>query len=98
MGNGIASNRAAHGADSGRLLRLVLVYALVPVLAGAAAGLIAARAGSRLLEAFLFEITATDPATYAAALTLVLLVALVGCLGPAVRATRTSPMAVLKNE
>ena len=49
-----------------------------------------------LLQTFLFEITPTDPWTYAAAAAVVLLVALAACLAPALRATRMSPMAALK--
>jgi hypothetical protein len=79
-------------------LRLALAYGLVPVVIGTGTGVLAARAGSGLLEAFLFEITATDPVTYAAVSVTVLLVALTACLHPALRATRMSPMAALKSD
>ena len=90
--------RAALGADAARQLRLVLAYGLIPVAAGMLVGLVTAGAGSRLLEAFLFEISPTDPATYVSAAALVLVVAFTACLRPALRATRLQPMAVLKNE
>ncbi|HVL66002.1 MAG TPA: ADOP family duplicated permease [Vicinamibacterales bacterium] len=90
--------RAAVGADASRLLRLVLGYGLLPVLAGSVAGLVAAAAAARLLRAFLFEITATDPASYAAAAVVVVAAAALACLRPAWRAARLQPMAVLRNE
>lgn len=90
--------RAALGADAARQLRLVLAYGLIPVAVGMLLGLITAGAGSRLLQAFLFEISPTDPVSYVAAAGLVLVVAVTACLRPALRATRLQPMAVLKNE
>jgi putative ABC transport system permease protein len=90
--------RAAVGADRTCLLRLVLTAGLLPVVAGAAAGLAAAGGGSRVLRGFLFEVPPTDTVSYAGAAGLVLCVSLAACLRPAVRAARMDPMAALKNE
>lgn len=90
--------RAALGADATSLLRLVLGYGLLPVLAGTILGLVAAAAATRLLRAFLFEVTTTDPASYAAAAAVVLTTAVIACLRPAWRAARLQPMAVLRNQ
>lgn len=90
--------RAALGADSRELLRLVLRFGLVPVAAGALAGVCVAYGASRLLESFLFQVTARDQLTYLVAVATVLLVAAVACLGPAARALSVPPMAVLKGD
>jgi predicted permease len=90
--------RVALGADARTVIRLVTTYGLLPVLLGSLIGVIGAQAGSAGLESLLFEITPADPTTYAAAAGLILFVGLVACLIPAVRASRTPPMAALKSE
>ena len=90
--------RAAIGAAGAQLFRLVLSYGMVPAILGVIAGLSVSAAGSRFLAAFLFEIRATDPATYAAAAAFVLAVAIGACLPPAFGALRTPPMAALRTE
>jgi ABC-type lipoprotein release transport system permease subunit len=50
------------------------------------------------MGALLFGITPGDPLTFAAAGGLTLLMTLAGCLMPALRAMRVTPMAVLKSE
>ena len=90
--------RSALGADSMRIMRLIVVHGLVPVAAGAIAGLAGAYLGSRLLTKFLFEVTPTDALTYSVAGGLVVVVALAACLVPARRALRVPPMVVLKGE
>jgi predicted permease len=90
--------RAALGADSRRQFRLLLARGLAPVAIGTVVGLAAAGVGSRLLQAFLYEITPTDPSTYTAASVLILLVSIAACAIPALRAVRLPPMAVLKGD
>jgi putative ABC transport system permease protein len=90
--------RTALGADSRQIVRLVLFYGMLPVAVGAAAGLVAALGGSRVLARFLFEVAPTDVVTYGAAAVLVLLVAIAACILPARRALRVPPMLVLKGE
>ena len=90
--------RAALGADPSQIVRLIMLYGLAPVLAGAVVGLGAALAGSRLLTKFLFEVPSTDVLTYSAAAVVVLLVASAACVLPARRALRIPPMLVLKGE
>jgi ABC-type antimicrobial peptide transport system permease subunit len=90
--------RAALGADTRRQLRLLLARGLTPVAIGTVVGLVAAGFGSRLLQAFLFEITTTDPWTYTAVSILVLLVSILASAIPALRAVRLQPMTVLKGD
>ena len=53
---------------------------------------------TRLLQAQLFNVKPTDPATMAAVAAFIALVALVACYIPASRATRVDPMVVLRDE
>jgi predicted lysophospholipase L1 biosynthesis ABC-type transport system permease subunit len=90
--------RAALGAHTGDLVRLVTRQGLMPVFVGAAVGLWGAWMGSALLRQFLFEVTHHDPVIYLAAGGLVVAVAFVGCLIPARRISKLHPAAALQSE
>lgn len=90
--------RMALGASSNRVVRHVIAGGLRPVLAGLVAGSAGALAMTRLLRSVLFHVTATDPATFIAAIAILALVAVAACLGPARRATRVDPMIALRAE
>jgi putative ABC transport system permease protein len=60
--------------------------------AGIVIGLAGALAVTRLVEALLFEVTATDLPTYVAGTAGLLLVALLACAVPALRAVRVNPV------
>src|SRR5262249_4597969 len=90
--------RMALGADSGHVVRHVLVTGFRPVLAGLTIGFAGALAATRLLASALFHVTATDPATFVIAIVGLGLVAVVACLGPARRAARVDPMTALRAE
>jgi ABC-type antimicrobial peptide transport system permease subunit len=53
---------------------------------------------TRFIGSWLFGITPTDPATFAAACAALASVALFACLVPALRATRVDPVAALRSE
>jgi putative ABC transport system permease protein len=80
------------------VLRLIVGQAMQVVTAGVVVGLAVAFAGTRLLSMALFGVGATDPATFAAAGTFLLAVALLACFVPAKRATGLQPATVLRNE
>ncbi len=88
--------RVALGAQRGQVLRMVLGRALVLTLCGLALGLAGALALGRYLETLLFEIEPSDPATLAFLTVLLLAMALLAALLPAIRATRVHPMEVLR--
>ena len=90
--------RVALGATHGSVVRLALAEALAPVLGGSAAGVIAAMAGSRLIEAFLFNVSAVDPVALGGAALALVLVAGVAAWMPAHRASRLDPVAALRRD
>jgi ABC-type antimicrobial peptide transport system permease subunit len=71
---------------------------LVLGVAGVGLGLLLALALADVLDAFLFEITPTDPVTYLAVLVGVLVVCGIAAYVPARRAAAIDPMVVLKTE
>jgi putative ABC transport system permease protein len=90
--------RMALGASTGDVLRLVVRQGLTLALIGLGLGIGAALALSRVLVSLLFEVTATDPATFAGLSTLLVLIAAVACLVPALRAARVDPVTALRHE
>jgi predicted permease len=90
--------RVALGASYSRVVSLMLRQALIPAVLGIVAGMAGAVAASRLLAAFLFEVPATDPATFSAAIGLFLCAAFVAALLPALRSFRVDPAVALRHE
>jgi ABC-type antimicrobial peptide transport system permease subunit len=90
--------RRVLGSDSARIVGVVGRSAALIVVCGAALGMIAAYALSRVLSSQLFGVEQLDPASYAGALAVVLLAAFVAGIAPARAALRVDPVAVLKGE
>jgi putative ABC transport system permease protein len=90
--------RMALGARAGDVLMMVLRHATGIVGVGVVLGLVAAFSFSHVLEASLFQVTRTDPATYASVSLLLVAIAFVACLIPARRATTVNPIIALRHE
>ncbi len=88
--------RRALGAGQPAVLGMVMGQALRLTLIGIAGGLVAASALTKMLESFLFEVSATDPAIFAATAVLFVAVAFPAALIPAWRAARIDPMKALR--
>ena len=90
--------RMALGAERGQVMRLVLAQALRLAVVGIAIGVAASLALTRFISSLLFDVSATDPLTFAGVSILVLVVTLAACCVPARRAMRVDPMVALKYE
>jgi putative ABC transport system permease protein len=90
--------RMALGAKTVDLFKLIVGEGMLLVIIGLSIGLVAALAMTRVMSSLLFGVSATDPATFAAVLLLLMVVALLACFIPARRATRVSPMVALRHE
>jgi len=92
------SVRVAVGAGASDLLRLVLGDGLKLTAIGLAVGLAASALLARSLATLLFGVTPFDPITFIGAPTALAMLAIVACVGPAIRALRVDPAATLKAE
>jgi putative ABC transport system permease protein len=90
--------RMALGARATDVRLMVLRHAGAIVAAGLGIGVAAAAGFTRVLQASLFEVTNTDPATYATVALVLVLVALAASLIPVHRATAVNPIAALRHE
>jgi len=90
--------RVALGADSGRVRRLVVRQALLPVGVGAGVGGLVAIALAGALQRVLFEVSGTDPLTIGSVGLLLVGVAAIASWVPAFRAARLHPVEALRSE
>jgi len=90
------SLRVALGASRGRLLRLIIGHGLLVTLSGAIVGLAAAAALTRLLGALLFQVQPLDALSFIGAPLILLPIATLAGLLPAIRASSADPAGVLR--
>ena len=90
--------RAALGASSIDIVRLVVGGGMAVIGGGLAAGVVAALGVTRYLEGSLYNVSATDPSTFAGVAMALLVVALTAQSLPVVRAIRVDPTVALRDE
>ncbi|MGH9486865.1 MAG: ABC transporter permease [Terriglobales bacterium] len=90
--------RLALGADTGRLLQLVIGQGLRLAGWGIVAGVILAALLTRFMTSLLYGMSPADPVSYIAAAAILVLVTLLASLLPALRATRVDPLRALRQE
>lgn len=90
--------RIALGAGRREVLKLTLGEGLGITLIGVAVGVCLALGVSRLIATYLYGVSAYDPVTFVGVALLLLCVALLACLIPARRASRTDPIVALRYE
>jgi putative ABC transport system permease protein len=90
--------RVALGATPGSVLALVIGQGMTLALTGVAVGVVGALLLTRVMAAVLYEVRATDPATFATVIVVLLGTALVASWLPARRALRIYPVQALRAE
>ncbi|MEX1128879.1 MAG: ABC transporter permease [Vicinamibacterales bacterium] len=88
--------RIALGARPAGILRSIVAQGALLALTGVVIGIAASVAGARMIQSFLFDVSTNDPLTFAAVGGLLILVAIVASLVPALRAVRLNPVTALR--
>jgi predicted permease len=90
--------RMALGARRGNVVRMILRVSLVPVVAGAAIGVVAASFWGLFLGSLLYGVDSFDLVSVSQAVAVLLAAALLAAALPARRATKVDPMVALRYE
>ena len=90
--------RIALGATRAHVVWITMQRGLVPAAFGLIAGAALALAGGKLVSAILFETPSNDPTVFATASAMLLATAALACVVPGLRAARTDPARVLRDE
>lgn len=89
--------RTALGATGADVVALVATHALASVGVGLVAGLAVASAGAGLLANQIYGVAPTDVVSFVAALVALVVMSLLACAAPIVRALRISPLTALRS-
>jgi putative ABC transport system permease protein len=90
--------RMALGATRQRVMTMIVVRGLGLTGAGITMGAAAGWAVTRVMSRLLYGVGSTDAGTFAAVITLLVVVASTACAIPAARASRVDPMTVLRDQ
>jgi putative ABC transport system permease protein len=89
--------RMTLGAVRASIIRLVVMETCLPVIVGTAGGLLLAAWAARYMQAFLHQIDARDPWTYALVAAVLIVTSVAAAWLPAYRAARTNPADTLRS-
>lgn len=90
--------RLAIGADRGQVMAMILKQGMTLAGTGIAVGVVAAFLMSRLMQSLLYQVQPGDSGTFLVVPLVLIVVALLASLLPALRATRVSPLVALRSE
>jgi ABC-type antimicrobial peptide transport system permease subunit len=90
--------RIAFGATKRDVLRVVVAQGMKPAAIGIVAGFVAALALGRVVTSMVYGVSSRDTVTLLSVTSLLVVVAFAASLIPAMRATRISPLAVIREE
>ena len=90
--------RMAFGARSHEIVGMVMRRGMLLAAVGVLLGVGLAFAAGRALQAVLAGVNPADPETFAGAIMLAVVMTLLGCLLPAIRAVRVDPIAAIRTE
>jgi len=90
--------RVALGAERRTVVLMVVRQGMSIAIAGLVLGVAAALALTRVMTGLLYDVTPTDPPTFAAVIGVLAATALAACCGPAFRAARVDPLVALRCE
>ena len=90
--------RVALGATRREILRMTLLSGMKPAAAGLAIGIAGALALGKVIQSLIFGVKSSDPLTFCVVTLLLVAVALLASLVPALRATRVDPLTTLRQE
>ena len=89
--------RMALGAQRAGIARLVLTLGAKLAVLGCVLGVLGSLAASRLVSSFLFQVSPTDPVIFGAAVSVMILMALLASALPAARAASADPIDALRS-
>ena len=90
--------RMALGAQASSVVRMVMTRGLRLIAYGGVLGLMGGLAVSQLIRGLLYEVTATDPVTFAGVIVLVVVVGTMAAAVPAIRAAQVDPLIALRQD
>lgn len=90
--------RMSLGADSARVLRMILMEGGVLLGGGLVLGVVGAVLGTRLIQGLLFGVAPNDPVTLASVAVMMVVVGVAACWLPALRASRIDPAVAIRRQ
>jgi len=88
--------RMALGADTARIVRLVIAHGAWLTVTGMGAGVVGAFAATRLMTGMLVGVRPIDPVTFSAVTLIYVAIGGAACWGPSLRAARLNPISTLR--